>query len=96
MAGVVPGLLFGDATAHRQDRLGAPQCMALGLSSTHHHGSKIAEENRIRSPMTGSARLSLARSAPRRHCDHLPDPGMPVAHHQPKALLVPLPMCAAM
>jgi hypothetical protein len=28
-----------------------------------HHGGRIAEENRIRSPVAGSARLSLTRGA---------------------------------
>jgi hypothetical protein len=28
-----------------------------------HHGGKIAEENRIRSPVAGSVRLSLTRGA---------------------------------
>ena len=31
------------------------------LGVLRHHGGKIAEENRLRSPVTGSARLSFTR-----------------------------------
>jgi hypothetical protein len=31
------------------------------LGVFRHHGGKIADENRIRSPVTGSARLSFTR-----------------------------------
>ena len=58
------------------------------------HGGKIAEENRCRSPVSGSVRLSLTRGDG--HLDragagqHLPRLVIAVADHQPAAVLIPL------
>ena len=59
-----------------------------------HHAGRIAEENRCRSPVSSSTRLSLTRgattsTAPGRG-QHLPRLVVAVAHHQPAAVLVEL------
>ena len=54
------------------------------------HAGRIAEENRCRSPVSGSTRLSLTRGARHFHRasagEHVARPMAAVAHHQPMPL----------
>jgi hypothetical protein len=58
------------------------------------HGGKIAEQNRFRSPVTGSVRLSFDPRRGHLHRtragQHLPPLLIAIAHHQAAAVLVPL------
>ena len=58
------------------------------------HGGKIAEENRCRSPVAGSKRLSLTRGTVTSTAPALVStslrPVRAVAHHQAAAVLAPL------
>ena len=65
-----------------------------------HHGGRITDRNRTRSPLTGSTRRSSTRgartaTAPSRRGD-LALAGVAVAHHQPPAPLVRSAASAAM
>jgi hypothetical protein len=57
MLTVVPG----DGSGHEGGKDSSSTSVTFGL--LRHHGGKIGEQNRIRPPVTGSARLSFIRGA---------------------------------